>query len=83
MSAPDYSQALLGSTNVNVLPTERLAAIVEQHNRMAEALIEIAAGFAPATEGGRAWCRHCGWSANHGCVTGCPGLLARRALGVA
>ena len=60
--------------------------------RYADALIEIAAGFETNTK--RAWriekqravpngCAHCHRAFEAGCTAECPGLLARRALGVA
>jgi hypothetical protein len=58
-----------------------LESLVENHKRHADALIEIATWFGDSKEG--VWCWHCGHRLVDGCAMSCPGLLARRALGVA
>lgn len=71
------------TVNVNMLPTERLHEIVQAYHRMAEALIEIGAAPFVQYTGEVPWCFHCTMSIEDGCQADCPGLLARRALGVA
>lgn len=80
---PYFIPEAAGAPAVNVLPTERLMEIVQSHRRLEEALIEIATAFdarvslPPACR----WCGHPMWAVS--CLDWCPGLLARRALGVA
>lgn len=67
--------------NTSVLPTDRLVEIVAMFHVMEEALIELASAFTgPPTA--RMCCR-CAMGVEFGCDKKCPGLLARRALGVA
>jgi hypothetical protein len=72
-----------GRQSVNVLPTDRLVAIVALFHVMEQALIEIAATPFVHYSGETPWCFHCTMSIEEGCMSDCPGLLARRALGVA
>ena len=56
--------------------------------RYADALIEIATDFVgwdwdDKEDGYNSCCRHCTKSVFEGCADRCPGLAARRALGVA
>jgi hypothetical protein len=75
--------------SVNVLPTDRLVAIVAMFHVMEDALIEIGAAFERCVTpdcdfcGGDLTCMSCRQSVEAGCIDTCPGLLARRALGVA
>ncbi|HKO84467.1 MAG TPA: hypothetical protein VJ140_07855 [Actinomycetota bacterium] len=69
---------------VSVLPTERLAEIVQRYHVMAEALIEIGTSFDYYASEDGTWCicQHCGEDMATGCPVGCYGQVARRALGV-
>jgi hypothetical protein len=69
------------TVSVNMLPTERVIEIVETYRRMAEALIEIGSAF--VYEGSHTYCLHCEMPVEIGCGKRCPGLIARRAGGVA
>jgi hypothetical protein len=66
-----------------VLPTERLQAIIDAYHRHAEALIAIAANLHYYKAFGWTSCGSCRMWVTTGCPSDCPGLLARRALGVA
>jgi hypothetical protein len=83
--SPYHVPEAAGAPPVNVLPTERLLEIVETFEHLERSLTEIAAGFREPLpgEGSRAWCLWCDNSMYFGCDSWCPGLLARRALGVA
>lgn len=87
MSGEYFIPEASGAPAVNVLPTERLQEICQAHNRYAEALIEVATMFLFVGAGprcaGNTVCGHCTEWVTHGCDDNCPGLLARRALGVA
>lgn len=55
----------------------------EMLKRYADALIEIAAAFRSDFGYRDSFCLHCRCHMQNGCLGDCPGLLARRALGVA
>jgi hypothetical protein len=69
--------------NLNVLPTDRLVAIVAMFHVMEGALMKIATNFRPPSPPWDAHCFYCLEEMSIGCADSCPGLLARRALGVA
>jgi hypothetical protein len=56
--------------------------LTEHVVRYADALIEIASCFCPHPAG-HVECWNCGEDVERGCDEQCPGLAARRALGVA
>jgi hypothetical protein len=68
--------------NMSLLPTDRLVEIAAVFHVLEAALIEIAAAFDWDEEYGAA-CDHCDRDVTEGCAPYCPGLRARRALGVA
>lgn len=68
---------------MSMMPTERLQEIVATYKRMADALIEIGAAFDAELVSLPASCRWCGAQVSRPCDDWCPGLLARRALGLA
>lgn len=76
-----------GQDGLSVLPTERLVDIIDGFKRYADALIEIAAGFDGSLhddgDPDLVDCFWCDFSMASGCGDWCPGLRARRALGVA
>ncbi len=65
------------------LPADRVGELEEMCERYAEALLEIASAFDAVLVSLPASCRWCGAQVSRPCDDWCPGLLARRALGVA
>ena len=84
---PYYIPGAKGTPPMNVVPTDTLLELQRALDRYAEALIEIGAAFDSQYGIGwcTTWCSYCGHGMDdeEGCSADCPGLLARRALGVA
>ncbi len=80
MTTPYVIPEAARAAPVSVLPTDRLVEIVATFHVLEAALIEIAC---LAFQDGPRSCGYCEVTADRECWDGCPGLLARRALGVA